>query len=535
MTLLVDIAVRSSVVVLAALAACAFLGRQSAALRHWILTAGLFLAVAVVPFTLLLPGWDVPLLAPLSLPVDSTPSIAPDGNPVVTAPLPGPEAPHAWLIAAAVWGAGFAVALTLLIAGFLRLLLHTRRARPIVDDMWHRLLEEACAGLRVRGPIVLLEADRSDVPAAWGLFKHRVLLPGQARHWNAARARVVLAHELAHIERGDWIIQISANAMRTVFWFNPLFWILCARLSRESEQACDDVVLARGVAAGEYAAHLVDIARSCRRGSPSLAAALSMARRSSLERRIQAMLNTTLDREAPTRRGMVIAVTALLGLTLPTATFRASAQGGPRALVGSVYDTSGGVLPGVTVTLEDAQSTRTQVVTDATGRFEFPWIGDGKYRLETSLPGFKALQHEFTLSDARDWSRAITLQVGSLQETISVRAQRPPLQRPATPLKAPDPLRVGGNIRVPRKLLDMKPVYPESMRDAGLEGLVPIEAVIGIDGRVASVRVLSAQVHPEFAKAAMDAVRQWRFSPTLLNGVAVDVAMVVSVNFSLSD
>jgi protein TonB len=73
------------------------------------------------------------------------------------------------------------------------------------------------------------------------------------------------------------------------------------------------------------------------------------------------------------------------------------------------------------------------------------------------------------------------------------------------------------------------------MRDAGREGVVPVEAIIGVDGTVTSVRVLSAQVHPDFAVAAVDAVRQWRFTPTLLNASPVEVLMTVSVTFTLSD
>jgi periplasmic protein TonB len=79
------------------------------------------------------------------------------------------------------------------------------------------------------------------------------------------------------------------------------------------------------------------------------------------------------------------------------------------------------------------------------------------------------------------------------------------------------------------------PVYTQTMREAGREGVVPIEAIIGADGTVTSLRVLSAQVHPDFAIAASDAVRQWRFSPTLLNGSPVEVVMRVSITFSLSD
>jgi periplasmic protein TonB len=94
---------------------------------------------------------------------------------------------------------------------------------------------------------------------------------------------------------------------------------------------------------------------------------------------------------------------------------------------------------------------------------------------------------------------------------------------------------VGGNVRAPRKQVNVNPVYPASMREAGREGVVPIEALIGTDGTVQSLRVRSAQVHPDFAKSAIDAVRQWTFDPTLLNGTPVEVVMNVAVEFSLSN
>ena len=69
--------------------------------------------------------------------------------------------------------------------------------------------------------------------------------------------------------------------------------------------------------------------------------------------------------------------------------------------------------------------------------------------------------------------------------------------------------------------------------DAGLDGTVPMEALIGRDGTVTSVSILSADVHPEFARAAVDAVSQWEFSPTYLNCAAVEVRMFVTVSFKL--
>jgi TonB family protein len=193
------------------------------------------------------------------------------------------------------------------------------------------------------------------------------------------------------------------------------------------------------------------------------------------------------------------------------------------------------VLPGVAITLEDVTQMKLQAVTDAAGHFGFSNVQPGHYVLSAGIPGFRALRQEFDLRARRDWDRAITLQVGVVQESITVSALRSPAAPPPSQPRAPQPIRVGGNIRAPRKLVDVKPVYPASMREAGREGTVPLEAIIGEDGTVTSVRVVSAQVHPDFAIAAVDAVRQWRFSPTLLNGRPVEVVMTVSIDFKLAD
>ena len=93
-------------------------------------------------------------------------------------------------------------------------------------------------------------------------------------------------------------------------------------------------------------------------------------------------------------------------------------------------------------------------------------------------------------------------------------------------------VRVGGNIAAPKKLKDVAPAYPQMAVQARLQGLVIIEATIGTDGAVKDMRVLRP-VNPLLDEAALDAVRQWEYAPTLLNGVAVPVIMTVTVNFTL--
>jgi periplasmic protein TonB len=105
----------------------------------------------------------------------------------------------------------------------------------------------------------------------------------------------------------------------------------------------------------------------------------------------------------------------------------------------------------------------------------------------------------------------------------------PPPPPPTPPVQ---PLRVGGNIRPPQRIHEVAPQYPALARSVRVSGIVILETVIGEDGTVGDVRVLRSI--PLLDQAAIDAVKQWRFSPTLLNDRAVPVVMTVTVNFNLN-
>jgi protein TonB len=93
------------------------------------------------------------------------------------------------------------------------------------------------------------------------------------------------------------------------------------------------------------------------------------------------------------------------------------------------------------------------------------------------------------------------------------------------------PLRVGGNISEPRKLKHVAPEYPDLARQARVTGMVIVEAVIGEDGRVRDISVLRSI--PMLDEAAVAAVKQWVYAPTLLNGIPVPVIMTITLRFSL--
>jgi len=92
------------------------------------------------------------------------------------------------------------------------------------------------------------------------------------------------------------------------------------------------------------------------------------------------------------------------------------------------------------------------------------------------------------------------------------------------------PVRVGGQIKAPTKIKDVKPLYPAIAQQARVGGVVTIEATIGSDGKVTDAKVVRSI--PMLDQAALDAVRQWEYTPTLLNGVPVPILTTVNINFT---
>jgi TonB family protein len=126
--------------------------------------------------------------------------------------------------------------------------------------------------------------------------------------------------------------------------------------------------------------------------------------------------------------------------------------------------------------------------------------------------------------------RAKGLPAGPSSAATSPSALIPSLPRPTTPSGEPA-VRVGGSISTPRKIVDVRPVYPPEAQAARVQGVVILEAVIATDGSVTSAKVLRSI--PLLDQAALDCVRQWKFEPTQLNGAPVPVIMTVTVNFTL--
>ncbi|HEX7595673.1 MAG TPA: M56 family metallopeptidase, partial [Gemmatimonadaceae bacterium] len=221
------------------------------------------------------------------------------------------------------WAIGFAGVIAWLIIGHIGLRRIAARSWPLDSEHWIRILEEERTYAGVTKPVILRSSSAISTPLTWGVRVPVILLPEDALEWPEAHGRIVLRHELAHVARGDALTQLTAGLVCAAYWFHPLAWITERRLRAECERACDDNVVSLGTPAAEYAAHLLEVARSARAFGAAGFLSVAMARPSQLEGRLLAVLSESRRRVRLSSRARPAAAVLSALVLLPLAAFRA--------------------------------------------------------------------------------------------------------------------------------------------------------------------------------------------------------------------
>ena len=529
---------------------------RSASVRHQVWALGIVSSLALPLLTLLLPSWHSSTLSKAASLLGPPRAVAErntlQGLPsmMVDAVAGSPVSGQLVKLILLLWALGALFITLKLLGGLARLAWVSTRSRVVDKDDWTQSVLAVCRSLGLARPVrVLQSADVTAMPMTWGMVRPRILVPAGAMEWSADRRRAVLSHELAHIARHDWLVQICAELARSLYWFHPLVWFATASLRNESERACDDAVLNGGIDASDYANQLLDLARTLKSAHRGWSAALAIARPTNLERRFIAMLNPTLNRGGLSPGTRLLARIAALCLLLPLAALRLPGQNLSGKFTGTIFDASGAAVPNATIIMRnDKENTVEMTTSNAEGNFIFKALPTGEYEMRVVKPGFALRERlssstgkvyrasQIVLEPGRDLALTAQLDLGILTESVDVQAEGSAKAKPSTETgEKPKPtrIRIGGNVEFAKVLTKVQPIYPESAKAAGAQGSVVLHAIVSKDGRPLSVEVLNSQIDPELARAAVEAVSQWRFQPTLLNGEPVEIDTTITVNFKL--
>jgi TonB family protein len=426
-------------------------------------------------------------------------------------------------------------------------------------------------------------ASAVDHPVTFGLLRPVVLLPETLRDRSPEIRRAVVAHELVHVKRRDWTWLVVEEVVVCLLWFHPAVWWLVSRIQLAREEVVDELAI---LVTGRRKAYIEALLAFA--DSTSVLPIAAFARRRHLFRRI-----ALVSKEDVMSSRRIVASCAAMALVVVTGSWLTVSAFPLRGAAAVLQQQAG---PGPlerrarTVTPENPIPRRVQhevpqmpdipgvtggtlvvqVTLDEVGRVAEARVIEIAVKGPNFNVGFSgndlASQFERTGSGMpADAAAAMRQALPAFVESalVSVRGSRydPPAEGPLTfsvPVRigaAPEimafqpagnaprahhaftstdnALRVGGGIKPPMKMRDVRPVYPAIAREANVSGVVILEIRIGIDGGIEDAHVLRSI--PLLDQAALDAVKQWKFKPTLLNGQPVPIFMTTTINFTLPD
>lgn len=416
-------------------------------------------------------------------------------------------------------------------------------------------------------------------PVTFGLRRPVVLLPTELTARSEEIQRAVLSHELFHVKRRDWGWLVVEEIVCALLWFNPAIWWLVSRLQLAREVVVDELAV---LATGRRRAYVEALMAFADR--TSLAPVAAFGSRTQLFNRI-----VLLSKEAGMSSRRLVFTCAVAFAALGTGAAYAVSAFPLSAQFQAVRQNAPGPLEqhAKPVTPENPVPRRTNyepaayplearaagasgsvtlmLTLDELGRIaEARRVGISltskspavSVRFDNSMPLDEA---RFLVNRSPQQSDAVRAIAAAFEEAAFRAVQQwryeppfaAPLSFPVTlaisegqdervppvpitgAIRAEGAIRVGGTITTPAKIKDVRPVYPPLAQASKVSGVVILEVLIGRDGTVEEAQVLRSI--PLLDQAAVDAVMQWRFRPTLLNGVPVPVIMTVTVNFTLQD
>ena len=429
--------------------------------------------------------------------------------------------------------------------------LHTLRRATATEPAGG--FEDLSASIGTDAPI--LWSSRIRHPVSFGLWRPVVLLPSALKAIDPATLRSVVAHELHHVKRRDWGWLVAEEFLRAVFWFHPAMWWLISRVQLARETVVDELTILVTNARRTYLDALLAFADDA-----AFASSSAFSARRHLFYRVM-LLSKEGDMSSfrvAAGSGLLIAALAVGGWTAATVfplytTVAAQSQAPPRDPLPQ-RDSENATKYHLQAKLLWEQARKTSV----SPQEQFELVSQGITAENKALAlnpdyvdalTFKnillRMQANLT-ADAQEASQLLREAEEVRSKVIEIRRTQPPPPPPPPPpartssdaitgfsenVTVRRPVRVGDTVKQPTKIHDVKPIYPPIAQSAKVQGVVILEVLIDEAGLVTDARVLRSI--PLLDEAALEAVLQWRYTPTYVDGVARNVVMTVTVHFQI--
>ncbi|WP_194777060.1 M56 family metallopeptidase [Pararhodonellum marinum] len=195
---------------------------------------------------------------------------------------------------------------------YLRLKYHPKASKP-----WQQVLNKLSAQLKLSCHVQLLESTHVDLPLTYGLFKPVILIPlGLFFHLSPSQLEAIIAHELAHVKRNDFLINLIQSLLEVIYFFHPVFWWINKKIREERENSCDDMAIKIGIAPKDLAYGLANTLNQAHHKAPDMAMTAVKSSHPTLDRIKRIMGMKTTQHYPTTLNLMTMMIALLLSATL---------------------------------------------------------------------------------------------------------------------------------------------------------------------------------------------------------------------------
>ena len=225
-----------------------------------------------------------------------------------------PDGPRVAEFGLFIYAMGALTVLAGLLSSLWRVWRWTAQAMPVKEPYPCDLINRLSAEMRITSRVRTVWSRQVGGPLSWGLWPPTILLPRDRYRDDDVKLEYVMAHELAHLSRGDWLWHLLAQAVNALCWWNPLVTMVVRRHAEQTEQACDRLAVSHCGSVQSYARSLLAAA-----GGTNEVVAMSMAESSGLGRRIESLINLETRRTEMKSIHKLLCAVAMTVIVLPLA------------------------------------------------------------------------------------------------------------------------------------------------------------------------------------------------------------------------